>query len=241
MTPRNRKRLTIALGVAGFAALLYYFGNRKGSLAGFRGLGLFTPKYRYVAGQQKPAPLVGVTERNGMRTELRSSATMPIEERIGSIQDLVFKGVQDPTMRKLALQITKDCPERDGTCEAQAIYDYMKKHVRYTGDIGEVAFGRNGPVEGIDLYQSGKRTLEFGGGDCDDHSGLGATLLALNGITPRLRVTAESRNADDSHIYVGAMLPKTNPKKFVALDTTLPGDDQFGVELPSGRVTDFDG
>src|SRR5271163_752866 len=89
MTPRNRKRLTIVLGVAGFAALLYYFGNRKGSLSG---LGFMRPKYRHVQGKHKPAPLVGSTENGGMRTELRSSETMPIEERIGSIQDLIFKG-----------------------------------------------------------------------------------------------------------------------------------------------------
>jgi hypothetical protein len=64
-------------------------------------------------------------------------------------------------------------------------------------------------------------------------------LLAHNGITPRLRVTATERNGDDEHIYVVAGLPKTAPSKWLALDTTLPGMDRFGVEMPAGRVTDF--
>ncbi len=237
MTRRNRKRLTIAIGAAALIGGLVYFGRRKQQLAG---LGMFNkPKYRLVTRRYDPAPLVGSTESGGMRTEHRRSATMPLEERVASIQDLVYKGVQDPQMRKLALGITHHCPERDGMCEAKAVYDYVKGRIRYTGDIAEVKFGRNGPVEGIDLFQSPKRTNEFMGGDCDDHSGLAATLLALNGITPRLRVTAETRNGEDSHIYAVAGLPKTAPTKWLALDSTLPGKNNFGVEMPRGRTTDF--
>jgi hypothetical protein len=209
-------------------------------LAGLGRVGLIKPKYRFVGGRTAQAPVVGQTSADGMTMTHRRSANMPLEERVASIQDLIWKGVQDPRMRKLALQITKHCPERDGQCEAKAVYDYVKANVRYTGDVAPVKMGRNGPVEGVDLFQSGRRTLEFQGGDCDDHSTLGATLLAHNGITPLLRVTASTRNGEDEHIYVGAMLPKnaSNPK-FVALDTTLPGTDKFGVELSRGRTTDF--
>lgn len=210
--------------------------RRKSALSG---LGLMQPKYRLVDRKFAQAPVVGRTENGGMVMAHRRSAMMPIEERVASIQDLVWKGVNDPQMRKLALGITKHCPERDGLCEARAVYDYVKKRVRYTGDVAPVKMGRNGPVEGVDLFQSGKRTLEFGGGDCDDNSILNATLLAHNGIMPRLRVTASKRNGDDEHIYAGAMLPKEKPTKFVALDTTLPGDNNFGVEYPAGRITDF--
>jgi hypothetical protein len=206
-----------------------------------KGLGhLIQPKYRFVKHKHQQAPVIGRTTADGMTMTHRRSADMPIEERVASIQDLVWKGVQDPRMRKLALQITKHCPERDGACEAKAVYDYVKQNVRYTGDVAPVKMGSKGPVEGVDLFQSGRRTLEFQGGDCDDHSTLGATLLAHNGITPVLRVTASSRMGEDEHIYVGAILPKgTNNGKFVALDTTLPGSDKYGVELSRGRTTDF--
>jgi len=101
-----------------------------------------------------------------MKTELRADHQMPIEQRLASIQDLVHKSVQDPKMRKLALAITSKCPERDGMCEAKAIYQAVKARVRYTGDIAPIKQGSKGPVEGIDLYQSAWRTWEFGGGDC---------------------------------------------------------------------------
>ena len=240
MTPETRRRVGIAVGALGIGAAitaLILVAKRRSQLSG-PGLGLFKPKYRFVDQRYAQAPLVGKTEAGGMRVEHRRSAEMPIEERVASIQDLVWKGVQDPRMRKLALQVTKHCPERDGLCEAKSIYAYIKDHVRYTGDVAPVKMP-NGEVEGVDLFQRGDRTLEFGGGDCDDHSILAATLLAHNGITPRLRVTASTRNGEDEHIYPLAGLPKNGPNKWVALDTTLPGKNKFGVELPSARITDF--
>lgn len=241
MSPITRKRLGVLMGLLGVGAAvgaLVLVGRRQGKQVAGR-LGFLPPKYRFVDRKYPVAPMVGRSEAGGMKVEHRRSAEMPIEERVASIQDLVWKGVQDPRMRKLALQVTKHCPERDGLCEARAVYAYVKKHVRYTGDVAPIKMGRNGPVEGVDLFQVGKRTLEFGGGDCDDQSILVATLLAHNGITPRLRVTASSRNGEDEHIYPLAGLPKTAPEKWVALDTTLPGSNEFGTEYPAGRITDF--
>jgi hypothetical protein len=144
----------------GFGALIlggyWYFHKRKyGSLG----------RARFVNQRYAEAPEVGGYSDGDMKTTLRASNDMPIEERVASIQALIHKSVQDPQMRKLALAITKNCPERDGTCEAEAVYQYVKKHVRYTGDIAPIKFP-NGEVEGIDLYQSARRTLEMKGGDC---------------------------------------------------------------------------
>lgn len=75
--------------------------------------------------------------------------------------------------------------------------------------------------------------------NCDDHSILVATLLSINGITAKLRVTATGKNEDWSHIYVVAELPKFAPKKRVALDTTLPGINHFGREVPFAKHLDF--
>lgn len=132
-----------------------YYRERK-ALGFMSGLG------RAPRGQ---APQVGGYNDGKMKTTLRASADMPIETRIATIQELIHKSVQDPQMRKLALQITSQCGERDKVCEARAVYDYIKKRVRYTGDIGPIKHP-DGSVEGIDLYQSARRTLEFGGGDC---------------------------------------------------------------------------
>ena len=169
-----------------------------------------------------------------MKTTLRSHATMPIETRIATIQKLVHKSVQDPEMRKLALKATAHCPERDKMCEAKAVYDFVKSRVRYTGDIGPIKHP-DGQVEGIDLYQSARRTLEFGGGDCDDNSILVATLLAQNGHQPVLRVVKTRGAPDWEHIFAGSLIDG----KFVPVDTTMPGNRSFNVEPRYSKRVDF--
>jgi hypothetical protein len=216
------KRLGIGAIVVGGAitaiGIAIYVRSRKSSLLGL---------------------LQSENSKGGMTLKHYRSQSMPIQERVGIIQDMVWKSVQDPRMRKIALQVTKDCPARDGTCEARKIHDFVKGNVRYTGDVAPVKHGRHGPVEGVDLFQSAFRTLEFKGGDCDDHSILNATLLALNGISPKLRVTAPRRAGTSwQHIYAMAGLPKTNPGSWKALDTTLP-TGKFGDELHFGKGKDF--
>lgn len=166
-------------------------------------------------------------------------SSMPIQERVGILQDLTYKSVQDPEMRKLALGITRGSPERDGEAEARAIYGWMRDHVRYSGDIGPHKLGRKGPVEGIDLFQSAARTVEFGAGDCDDHAILACTLALHNGLACKYRVTSPSRRGEEySHIYAMVGLPKNRPSKWIAMDTTLERG-RFGTEAPFGRSLDF--
>lgn len=184
-------------------------------------------------------PVVETTHAGGMVVQHRRSKHMPIDERVANIQRLIWQSVKDPRMIKLAREITYNAPERDGKAEAKAIYDAVKARIRYTGDIAPVKMP-NGKVEPIDLYQSAYRTWEFRGGDCDDHSILIATLLAINGISAKLRVTAPSKSSDWTHIYTVALLPKFSPKKATALDTTLPGNNRFDYEVPYGKKLDFD-
>lgn len=204
--------------------VLYFSSRKRSSSSGtFAGLGR--------------AQLKGRTKSGGM-TLSHYRGRMPIKHRLKIIQDLTWKSVQDPQMRKLALRITNDCPERDGKCEARAIYNWMKANVRYTGDVAAVKQGHKGPYEGVDLFQSAARTVEMGGGDCDDHSILAATLLTLNGITARFRVTARAPKAEWSHIFVTFGNPKMGPSEWISFDSTLPGS-RFGQEAPSGRKADF--
>lgn len=203
-----------------------YLRERKALSSSMQGLGRRMPS--------PEAPMIESYTSNGMKTTLRSHPKMPIEMRIATIQKLIHKSVQDPEMRKLALKITAHCPERDKKCEAKAIYDAIKRNIRYTGDVGTIAHP-DGSIEGIDLYQSARRTWEFGGGDCDDHNILGGTLLALNGLTPMLRVVLTRGAEDWEHIYTGF----TDLGKFVPIDTTLPGNDKFGVEARYHKKVDF--
>lgn len=143
-------KIGIGIAVGGLAAL---------------GIGIAVAvKRKNETGLGRPSK-IKVTKKDGM-TVTHYRGKLPIGERVGLIQDLVFQGVQDPAMRKLALSITKNCPARDGKCEANAIDLWVRQNIRYTGDIGPVKLGRHGPVEAIDLFQHPKRTVEFKGGDC---------------------------------------------------------------------------
>jgi hypothetical protein len=82
------------------------------------------------------------------------------------------------------------------------------------------------------------RTVEFGGEDCDGHTVVTTTLLSLNGIPAKFRITAPTKSSDWAHIYGLAGLPKTRPQRWVALDTTLPGN-MFGREAPNAKHMDF--
>jgi hypothetical protein len=193
--------------------------------------------------------------KGGMTLTHHYDPEMPIEQRVSILQDLVWKGVQDPQMRELALAVTgngtrdvtvgkrkfrvkgANCPARDGLCEAEAVYNWTKQNIRYTGDVAPVKMP-GGDVEGVDLFQTAKRTVEFGGEDCDGHTVVTTTLLALNGIPAKFRITAPSKASDWAHIYGMAGLPKTRPQRWVPLDTTLPGN-MFGREAPNGKFQDF--
>jgi len=153
---KDTQRLSWIIGLTGLGLIATGFAAYYRQRQVLSGLG----RHGY-----RQAPVVGSYSDGEMRTTLRQSRDMPIEERIATIQELIEKSIQDPQMRKLALQITARCPERDGECEARAIYDYVKRNVRYTGDVAPIKW-RSGEIEGVDLYQSARRTTEFRGGDC---------------------------------------------------------------------------
>jgi hypothetical protein len=230
-------------GLALIAGAIFYGKSRRS-------------KQRQLSGGSGFGDILSKTKRGGMTLMHHYDAEMPIQKRIKIMQDLVWAGVQDPQMRELALAITGNgvrdvkvgkrmfrvrgaaCPARDGLCEAEAVFNWTKANVRYSGDVAPVKMP-SGAVEGIDLFQTAKRTSEFGAGDCDDNGIVNSTLLSLNGIPSKFRVTAPSKNVDFQHVYSLAGLPKSSPTKWIALDTTLPGNNMFSREAPHGHHVDF--
>ena len=178
---------------------------------------------------------------------LRAHSVKTLEDRVEILRGLVREGdrafnkkgsiagsLLDPRMRQIGLWITQHCPPRNDECELRAIFDFVTKpvgphkrpNVRYTGDIA-----------GKDTFQAAIRTLQMGGGDCDDHSVLCSVLASENGFFTKFRITSNT-GATWDHIYCMAGVPKHNPKRWVALDTTL-GPGKFGVQPPRKKHRDF--
>ena len=110
----------------------------------------------------EPSAPISDERSGGMRRQVYRVKPGDIDERIAILQDKIMKGRQDPMIRKLTVQtVSRKCGERwcvtegDQWGEVVAVYDMLKKRYRYVHD--EVK---------RDLFQSPRRTLELGGGDC---------------------------------------------------------------------------
>ncbi len=174
---------------------------------------------------------------------LRAHRVNSLEDRVALLRKLVLYGeqafdksappigsIRDPQMLLIGRAATEVCKARDDRCELMAIYDFVKRNVRYTGD-----------VVNKDTFMSAYRVLQYGGEDCDGHSVTTAVLSAVNGFTPKFRITSNYGTSWD-HIYTIVGVPKLEPRTWIALDTTLPGETsaRFGKEPPRAKYKDFD-
>jgi transglutaminase-like putative cysteine protease len=192
-----------------------------------------------------PSPVGRFTDDGYVMTAYRKQ-DLPIEERVAILQDLLHRDMQGPHLakiRKLAMDITRGCEARDTACESRAIYDWMRANIRYTGDVAPHRLGRDGPVEGIDLFQSPWRTLfDFQAGDCDDFAGADCALATSVGIPCRWVITsptADKKKDDYSHILPEHGIPAAKPRRYVAADSTLPGGDHYGKIAPHQKALRF--
>ncbi len=198
------------------------------------------------------------TIRRGDKTlRVWEDRQMGIKERVHLLQGLVAKSVKEPDVRQLALAITghgdrkiqvgsetfqvkgAGCPARDDMCEAKAIFNWVAdpKNVRYTGDVGEHALYPGGPVEAVDLFTTARRGIENRGEDCDGHSIISATLAINNGFPAKFRITSNTGDSWD-HIYTMVGVPKLNPSRWIALDSTL-GTGKFNKQPARKKEVDF--
>jgi transglutaminase-like putative cysteine protease len=223
----------LAIGAAGAAAALATLFIARRARAGDVGEPVITGR----AGRQLKATF-DRTE-GGRRVRGYDADDMTIEDKIGLLQDRIQASVKNPSMRKLALQITNQCPSRDEQCEAAAIHDWVKANIRYTGDIAPHRLD-DGTVDSVDLFASAQAVVENGGGDCDEHVVLNNALAILNGIPAQIRATSPTRRGKNNytHVYAVFGLPKARPTKWIASDTTLPGETRFGTEWPYKRKLD---
>lgn len=155
-----------------------------------------------------------------------------LDGRINHLRERVAKGKVDPDIYTFTrAAITKRCGnrwcinEKDTAREAEAIFNAVRSHVRYTSDIA-----------GIDTYQNPAKTLKLRAGDCDDYSSLICASLLSAGIPCRFKVIRTKGSNEWNHIYAQAGLPRQRPTRWVTMDASVPVS--FGWEAPQSMVAE---
>lgn len=177
-----------------------------------------------------------VQTRSGpMRTTLHEVRSL--DDRIAAIAKKANEGKTDPRVIAWARkELSRKCrsgwngeqwcvPEKDTLAEIEAIYKALRRDIRYTSD-----------VVGVDTYAHPKRTLEMGGGDCDEYSATACAALMSIGIPCRFKVIRTKDSPTWNHIYVEAATSKQNPTKWIALDASVAAKP--GWEAPKSMVAE---
>jgi len=106
-------------------------------------------------------------------------------------------------------------PEKNWRRELEALFNYVRQHQRYTRDIAN-----------LDTYQNPLRTLEWGGGDCDDYTITLGSLAGSVGHEVELQIMESKavggkRAGSWNHILLMAGLPPQNPTAWLPLDASV--------------------
>jgi predicted transglutaminase-like cysteine proteinase len=117
-----------------------------------------------------------------------------VEQTIRQMRRLIEKGKKDPAVHECAAWILRAgrVPAFDWTGECRAIYDWVRRNIRFTRD-----------VYGKETLHAAPEILRLGIGDCDDFTILICSLLGTIGVKTRI-VTVSNRGEDPeqfSHVY----------------------------------------
>jgi transglutaminase-like putative cysteine protease len=140
-------------------------------------------------------------------------------------------------MRAFAVKaVSKKCgnrwcvSERDWWGEVRSVFGAVREGVRYVRDI-----------HNLDTFQAPNRTLEFGGGDCDDYTiTLGSALQAI-GFPVKVRIIQSVGAPDYNHVFLLVGMPPRNPMNWYSLDASV--DKAPGWHPPKrmiAKLKDYD-
>jgi hypothetical protein len=139
-----------------------------------------------------------------------------VEQTINEMRGLVDEALRDPSIIRLATDIVRSAPAFDDLAEANALYEWVRRNIRFTKD----------PVNKEKLYPPAE-LLKIRAGDCDDISMLLGTLLMAVGYPARL-MTVAAGGDEFSHVYVEGNVNG----EWIAMDPARY-DSQFGVAPPA--------
>ena len=114
-----------------------------------------------------------------------------IEQTIRTMRQLVNQYKTDATIRQTAMQIVFLTPEKNEYSECEAIFNFVRDHIRYVKD-----------VFGVETLALPTITLATRMGDCDDQSVLLASLLESIGYPTQFVIAGYSTPGAYEHVYV---------------------------------------
>lgn len=114
---------------------------------------------------------------------------------------------RSPQIRETALELLSDVQEKNWRAEVNALFLFVRDHIRYTKDI-----------RGHETLQLPPVTVELGSGDCDDKSTLLAALLESVGHPTRFIAVGYRAPNSFSHVYVETKIGD----RWLPLDATMP-------------------
>jgi hypothetical protein len=109
------------------------------------------------------------------------------------MRQFIYQGVRDVNVNRAAVAIVHSVPAHRPALEAKAIYDWVRKNIRFTPDISSA-----------ETLRPAAEILQIRAGDCDCINGvLLPTLFSSVGLESRLVTVAadDSRPEIFSHIY----------------------------------------
>jgi hypothetical protein len=163
-------------------------------------------------------PMYEPSARGFVSAQPLLSGDAGVEQTVALMRQLVDEALRDPSIIRLAADIVRPFPAFDDLAEANALYEWVRRNIRFTKD----------PVNKEKLYPPAE-LLKIRAGDCDDISMLLATLLMAVGYPARLMTIAAPGSPDQfSHVYVEAEIHG----QWIPIDPAR-ADSQFGVAPPA--------
>jgi hypothetical protein len=138
------------------------------------------------------------------------------------MRKLIDDALADPTFVRQAIDIVRSVQAFDDFGEAEALYNWVHGHIRFTKD----------PLTKEKLYPP-QELLKIRAGDCDDISMLlGAFLLAVGYPARLITVSANPASPGEfSHVYVEGEVP-AGSGNWIPMDAARV-DSSFGTEPPT--------
>jgi len=147
-----------------------------------------------------------------------SDGVAGVDDTLRAMRALVNQCKTDLTIRQAATSVAFLQPEKDEFAEAEAVFNYVRDHIRYMRD-----------VNGIETLMTPPQTLASRLGDCDDQSTLLACMLESIGYPTRF-VVAGYNGGGFEHVYLQAWING----RWISMDPTEP--HPMGWEPPGATV-----